>query len=165
MSSKRNKTLVFSFLLSFCLILSSCNITENVIGVSAEVDFSTPHNVQIYFNEKIYNTSIVFNKPKLEINFTDEKDLLGGAYVCLQNSSYKITYKDMIFEGDRGNLIDSFLPCIIYSFLASFENKIILDSFDKEKNCIYVKRNINDYFIVFECFETENGNYYSMKIK
>ncbi len=159
------KLLVIAFPLLFCLMLSSCAIAENVLQVSSEVDFSTPQKVQISYNEHIYDTVIVFKNAKVEVNFITEKDLMSGAYVSLNPESYKITYKDMVFEGSISNLSDSFLPCVVYSFLSSFEGDIVLDSYDKEKNCHYTKRNINNYFVVLESYEKDGITNYSMEIK
>ena len=57
--------------------------------------------------------------------------LIGGAYVSLTENSYKITYKDMVFSGEKSELAPSFLPLIIFDFIFSFEGKILLDSYDK----------------------------------
>lgn len=138
---------------------------ENILQSSPEVDFSTPQKVQISYNEQIYDTTIVLNDSKLEINFTNEKILIGGAYVSLTDKTYRITYKDMMFNGEISDLTTSFLPCIIYNFLFSFEEKILLDSYDKEKECYYLKKNVNGYFITFECYENEDENFYCIEIK
>lgn len=138
---------------------------ENILQSTSDVDFSTPQKVQIYFNEQIYDTTLVLNNSKLEINFTNEKDLIGGAYVSLTENSYKITYKDMVFSGEKSELAPSFLPLIIYDFIFSFEEKILLDSYDKEKEWFYLKKNINDYFITLECYEANDKKLYSMEIK
>lgn len=153
------------FLLLFNFVLGSCQFTENILQSSSEVDFTVPKNIQVDFNEKVYNITAVFNDSKLEINFIDEKDLMAGAYVCLTENSYKITYKDMAFHGERASLTDSFLPCVFYSFLKSFDAGVILDNYDKEHNCYSVKKNINGYFITFECYETDDNKFYSMEIK
>lgn len=149
----------------FCIILNSCQISENIVQRTSEVDFSTPLKVQISFNEHIYNTTLVLKDCKFEMNFIDEKDLLDGAYVCLSEISYKITYKDMAFNGEKSDLTSSFLPCIIYSFFNSFNGEIVFDSYDKERESFFVKRNINGYFIVLECYEGDNSKFYSMEIK
>ncbi len=159
------KRLAVTFILLFCLSLSSCNITENVFQVPPEVDFSEPQKVQVSFNEHIYDTVVVFSGAKLEVNFCNEKDLVNGAYVSINKQSYKITYSDMVFEGETQTLTDSFLPYIIYEFFSSFENEIILDSYDKEKDCYSVNSNINSYFITLEAYEKNDNISYSMEIK
>ncbi len=159
------KSLCLIFLLLFCLVLNSCQFPENILQSSSEVDFSTSKKIQVDFNEAVYNITAVFNNSKLEINFIDEKDLMDGAYVSLTEKSYKITYKDMVFHGERSSLTDSFLPCVFYSFLTSFETGVILDSYDKERSCYSTKKNINGYFITFECYETADNKFYSMEIK
>ena len=159
------QSLCLIFLFLFCTTLKSCKIPESILQSSSEVDFSIPQNVQITFNEHVYDTIIVFNKSKLEVNFTNDKDLLSGAYVCLVDGVYKITYKDMAFNGNISELSHSFLPEIIYSFILSFEEKILLDAFDKSQECYYLKKNVNGYFITLECYETEDNKFYSMEIK
>ncbi len=124
-----------------------------------------PQNVQISFNEHIYDTTIVFNNSKFEVNFNNENDLLNGAYVCLNKKDYKITYKDMVFKGAISELSDSFLPCIFYNFIISFEDGILLDTYDKERDCFFVKRNVNGYFITLECYEADDKKLYSIEIK
>ncbi len=165
MKKRKTRGFCIIFLVLFCLIISSCELPENILQGSSEVDFSTPQKVQISFNEHIYDTTIVLNDSKLEINLTNEKDLLNGAYVCLTNSSYKITYKDMAFNGGISELSSSFLPCVIKNFLYSFENKIILDSYDKERQCYYIKKNVSGYFVTLECYEYNDNKFYSMEIK
>ena len=164
---KRNKyqSLCLIFLVLFSLVLNSCQFAENILQSSSEVDFSFPKKIQVDFNEAVYNITAVFNNSKLEINFIDEKDLMDGAYVSLTDKSYKITYKDMAFQGERSSLTDSFLPCVLYSFLTSFEKGVVLDSYDKERKCYSTKKNINGYFITFECYETDDNKFYSMEIK
>lgn len=153
------------FLVAFCLIASSCELPGNIIQGSSEVDFGAPQRVQITFNEHIYDTTIVLKDKRLEINFTNEKDLLNGAYICLTNSSYKITYKNMAFEGDIAELSSPFLPCVVKAFLHSFEGEIILNSYDKVRQCYYVKKNVNGYFVALECYEYNDNKFYSMEIK
>ncbi len=159
------QSLCLIFLFLFSTILNSCKIPENILQSSSEVDFSTPQNVQITFNEHVYDTTIVFNKSKLEVNFTNDKDLLSGAYVCLVDGVYKITYKDMAFNGNISELSHSSLPVIIYSFILSFEEKILLDAFDKSRECYYLKKNVNGYFVTLECYESDDNKFYSMEIK
>ncbi len=155
--------LIFAFL--FCINLNSCKVIGNVLQSPSDVDFSTPQRLQISFNKHIYDTTFVFNKPKFEIDFINKKDLINGACVSITENEYKITYKDMVFYGERALLTNSFLPCIIYSFLCSFEETIILDNYDKDRECHYVKRDVNGYFITLECYEKEDKKYYSMEIK
>ena len=153
------------FVLVFFIILSSCKAPDNILKSSSEVDFSTQKKVQILFNEHIYDTTIVFNNSKLEINFDNKKDLTNGACICVENSNYKITYKDMVFKGETDDLLDTFLPCILYDFLVSFGNEICFEEYDKDRECFYLKKNINGHFVLFECYETENSASYSIEIK
>ena len=71
----------------------------------------------------------------------------------------------MAFNGNISELSHSSLPVIIYSFILSFEEKILLDAFDKSQECYYLKKNVSGYFITLECYETEDNKFYSMKIK
>lgn len=107
----------------------------------------------------------MFNDSKLEVKFTEENNLLSGACVVLTESNYKITYKDMTFKGEFSQLTDSFLPCVIYSFIRSFENGILLDSYDEERACYFVKRDSNGCFVILECYETDENKVYSIEIK
>lgn len=147
-------------------MFSSCSFSENILQSSSEVDFSIPRKVQIKFNENIYNTLIFYNNSKLEINFEKENNIMSDAFVCITGDSYKILYKDMTFTGEKSFLTTSFLPCIIYSFFNSFESNIVLDTFDKDRNCHYTKRNIDGYFVVLEGYEKEaEPIIYSLEIK
>ncbi len=165
MKKHRFKVFCIIFLVAFCLITSSCDLPENIIQGSSEVDFFAPQRVQITFNEHIYDTTIVLKEKRLEINLTNEKDLLDGACICLTNSSYKITYKDMIFKGDISELSPSFMPCVINDFIRSSEDVIILDSYDKVRRCYYTKKNVSGYFVTLECYEYNDDKFYSMEIK
>ncbi len=165
MKKAKIQRLCFIFLLLFCLNFNSCKIPENILQSSSEVDFLIPQKVQVSFNEHIYDTTIVLNDSTLEMNFIDEKDLMNGAYVSITEKTYKITYKDMVFEGENSDLATSFLPCVIYDFVFSFQDEIILDSYNKERECYFVKRGINGYFITLECYETNDNKFYSMEIK
>lgn len=153
------------FLLLFCLILNSCKIPENVLQSTSEVDFSVPVKIQISFNEHIYDTIVVLKNSNFEINFTNEKDLLDGAYICFSENKYRITYKDMVFKGELSELNNSFLPSLVYKFIISFEGKLLLDDYDDLRECYYKKENINGYFILFECYEREEEKFYSIEIK
>lgn len=144
---------------------SSCKSSENIFQRASEVDFSTPQKVQISFNEHVYDTTIALNNSKLEINFINEKDLINGAYISFKEENYKLTYKDMVFAGVISDLSPSFLPCVIYEFIFSFEDKILLDSYDKERECYFLKREINGFFIIMECYEAADEKIYSMEIK
>ena len=121
--------------------------------------------MQVSYNEYIYNISLSLNEKTLLIEFIDGENLLCGANIQLTENNYQINYNDIIFCGDKSQLINSFLPCVIYDFIFSFEEKILLDSYDKEKECFYLKKNINDYFITLECYEAEDKKLYSMEIK
>ncbi len=165
MNGCKIKCLISALLVLSCITLNSCKIPLNTLNGFSEVDFTTVQKVQITFKEHIYDTTIVSKNSKLEINFINEKDLLNGAYVCLTNSSYKITYKDMIFNGDIVELSSSFLPCIIKNFLQSFEDKIILDSYDNNRRCYYIKKTVSGYFVTLECYENNGIKVYSMEIK
>ena len=99
------------------------------------------------------------------MNFNNDKDLLSGACVCLVDDVYKIIYKEMVFNGNISELSHSFLPVIIYSFILSFEDKIMLEAYDKQKECYYLKKNINGYFLTLECYKNSDENFYSIEIK
>ena len=153
------------FVILFSLTLPSCNATKKSPQVSSEVDFSEPKVVQITFNEHIYNTTVVFNNGKLELKFSDEKNLIGGTYVSIDSTNYKITYNDMVFDGEKSTLSHSFLPSVIYSFLNSFNGKVTLDSYNRELECFYTSVNTEDSFIIIESYENDGKINYSMEIK
>ncbi len=159
------KRLVLAFVFLFFVTLSSCDTVKNALQVAPEVDFSVPQNVQVTFNEHIYDTVIVFENSKLQVNFINEKDLMNGAYASLDSKNYKITYSDMVFEGSTSSLSNSFLPCIIYSFISLFDSSLNFDSYDEDKGCHYIKRNINNYFVVLEVYENGDKLNFSMEIK
>ena len=140
-------------------------MSGNLLQSPPEVDFSVPHKVQIAYNEHIYDTAIAFKNSRLEINFINEKELLGGAFVSLDKEAYKITYKNMVFEGSASDLNQSFLPCLIYALLDSFNGPIVFDCFDEVRECYYVKKNIQGYFVTLECYKTENVESFSIEIK
>lgn len=165
MQTHKNKILCLMFLSLFCLTLDSCKISGNIFQSYSEVDFATPQKVQVLFDERIYDTTVVLNNSKLEVNFNDENDLLDGAYVCLSADSYRITYRDMVFAGEKTSLTSSFMPCIIYNFIFSFEDKIILNAYDKQRDCYYIKKSVNGYFVSLECYLKDGRNFYSMEIK
>lgn len=153
---------VFSLLL--CPLISSCSNTNLSLQAVSEVDFSTPQAVQVSYNEHIWNTTLVFKEGCLELNFTDEKSLMGGAYVCMDSRSYKITYGKMAFEGETKELSHSFLPHIIYSFLISGDS-IVAESYSKEKNCAFTEVEVNGYFVILEVYEKDGNISYSLEIK
>lgn len=165
MKGVKAQRLCLVFLILFCITLNSCKLPQNILQGTSEVDFSTPQKLQISFNEHIYDTTIVLNNSKLEINFSNEKDLLDGAYVCLTEKDYKITYKDMIFNGSISELSHSFLPNIIYKFIFSFEDNVLLETYDKNRECYYIKKSVNGYFVTLECYEKDDSKFYSMEIK
>ena len=153
------------FLLLYCFTLNSCKLTENIIQTTSEVDFSVPQKVQITYNEHIYDTTISFENLKLVVKFTNEKDLLNGACVSMDKAHYKIVYNGMVFEGASSDLNQAFLPSVIYSLFESFEEVVLFDSFDKDRECYYIKKNINGSFITFERYKTESSDIYSIEIK
>ena len=159
------KKLCLIFLVLFCLFLNSCKSPENIIQRTSDVDFSSPKNMQVSYNEYIYNISLSLNEKTLLIEFIDGENLLCGANIQLTENNYQINYNDIIFCGDKSQLINSFLPCVIYDFIFSFEDKIILNSYDKEKACFFIKKEVNGFFVTLECYETENDKFYSMEIK
>ena len=157
--------LISVILFLICISLSSCKISEGMLKGSSEVDFTTPQKLQISFNDHIYDTTVVMNDKRLEINFSNEKDLLSGAYVCLTENAFKMTYKDMAFGGSTSELLQTFLPCIIYSFLISYDDKIVMESYDEKRECYYLKKEVNGYFVNLECYENNGNEFYSMEIK
>lgn len=159
------KILCLIVLMSFCFILNSCKISEDFLQSSAEVDFLTPQNVQISFNDHIYNCVVNYDGSRLKLIFSDEKDLLDGAYASITNDAYKITYKNMVFNGDFSQLSKSFLPCVLFDFLSSFDKPILLDSYDKQKECYYLKKSTNSFFVTLECYERDEKSFYSIEIK
>lgn len=165
MKGNKNRSLISALLFLFCITLNSCQMSTDMLNGSSEVDFTTPQQLQISFRNHIYDTTVVMNNTRLEINFNNEKDLLDGAYICLTEKDYKITYKDMVFNGSASQLLQSFLPCIIYSFLISFEDIILLESYDEKRECYYVQKEINGYFLNLECYENNGNKFYSMEIK
>ena len=64
------------FLLLLCVSFNSCKVSENILQSTSDVDFSKPQKVQVSFNEHIYDTTIVFNNSKLEVNFINDKDII-----------------------------------------------------------------------------------------
>ncbi len=160
------KGLCVIFFIMFCSILTSCEMSENILQSSSEVDFSAPQKVQISFNDRIYDTTIMHKDSETAINFINKNDLLNGACVRLDGQKYKIFYNEMIFQGDTSALSSSSLPCVIYAFFSSFDNVVVLDSHDKEKECYYVKKIVGEYFVVLEAYEKDDKTLiFSMEIK
>ena len=137
----------------------------NIIQRTSDVDFSSSQKMQISYNEYIYSTILVLKGNSLHIEFVDGENLLCGAAVQITKNNYKLNYNNMVFKGEKSQLVNSFLPCIIYDFLFSFEGKIQLDSYDNDKGCFFIKKEINGFFVTLECYETDEDNYYSMEIK
>lgn len=165
MKKNKRQSLCLMFLLLICVFFCSCELTENILQSTSAVDFCVPQKVQISFDEHIYDTTIIFSDTKLEMNFDNEKDLLNGVHVCLTENDYRITHTDMVFEGEKSSLTNSFLPCVVYSFFTSLDERIFLDNYDKTRQCYFVKRSIGGYFITLECYDTNGQKYYSMEIK
>ncbi len=159
------RRIVIVSVILFVLCLSACGKIPDALQFSSEVNFSEPEKVQISFNDHIYDTEVIFSDSELIMNFCGDNDLFKGACVSITEENYKITYSDMIFEGDTKSLMNSFLPCIVYKFFNSFESGIILDSYDKEKGCYRIDTNLDNFFVTLEAYENNDKISYSMNIK
>lgn len=140
-------------------------MAENILQSYSEVNFSTPQRVQISFNNRVYDTALSFNKAKLAIELSEDNSLMSDGCVFLSENKYKITYKSMVFQGDRSALSDSFFPCIIYDYFKSYEGEIAFTGYDKERECYYTEKEINGYFITLEGYENNGSKAYSIEIK
>lgn len=140
-----------------CVCFCSCTVSELISQNVSEVDFSEAKNIQITYNGHIYDTSLVFNGNKLEFNFSNEKDAIGGAYIGIDSENYRITYSDMSFEGVTNTLPSNFLPLIVYSFFVENGSLIILDSYNEEKDCVYSSFSVSSYFLTVEVYENASG--------
>lgn len=150
---------------SILLMFSSCfNGNGNMQNI-AEVDFSIPSKVQIHYNEQVVDCVIKFDGANLDFNYSNEKDAIGGAYVRISESAYKITYTDMVFEGETANLPTTFLPNIIFRLFKSQGSSFLLESFDEESDCNYGSFSVYEYFLNIELYKTNGITTYVVYIK
>lgn len=136
----------------------SCSLNENgKMHTVSEVDFSQPVKVQIEYNEQVTDTVIKYDGINLELNYDNAKEAIGGAFVKISPQRYKITYTDLIFEGENSQLPDSFLPKIIYTFFKDNGNVLTAESYEETKGCYSGSFSVGTSFLKAEVYESENG--------
>lgn len=165
MLNKIGKCFAIAVAISVLLIFSSCFNGNGTTQNTAEVDFSVASKVQIHYNEQVIDCVIKFDGTHLDFNYSNEKDAIGGAYVRISESGYKITYTDMVFEGETANLPTSFLPNIIFQLLKSRGSSFLLESFDEENNCNCGSFSVYEYFLNIELYKTNGLTTYAIYIK
>lgn len=140
------------------LLFSSCVLSPEFSQKFSDVDFSKRKNIQITYNELIYNADIEFNGNELLFEYCGDGELICGTRVTLDSDTYNISHSDMTFDGVSGDLPSAFLPMIIYNLFADRGSVIRLDSFNEDKACFYSSFSVFEHFITIELYEGEENN-------
>lgn len=146
-------------------LTTACSGKSGDLRTVSEVDFSIPVKVQIEYNGQITDTVIKYDGTNLELNYSNEKEAVGGAFVKISSQSYKITYTDMVFDGDSTQLPDSFLPKIIYNFFNDNGTVLTAEFYDTAKKCYSASFSVGNSFLKTEIYENENGDSVLFSVK
>ena len=148
-----------SLLLLVFLLSSSCS----VVNETSDVDFSENKKIQVSYNNLVFDAEIEFADETLVFKYLDVPDSVIS--VELNSESYKIAYKEMVFDGEAKSLPDVFLPKIIYVFFQSQGSVLSFSDFDKESNCYALSFECLNRNLLFESYKNLNEGYsYSLTI-
>lgn len=149
--------------LSFVLIMTSCGLSsEN--NVISEVDLSNVTDVQITYDQNVYNTRISYVSGVLYLNIISGAETLNGLGFEIDGENCRIIYSDMVRDMATESFSNNFFPLVIYNFISDFNGVILSEGYDDEKLCYYVSRQVFSSFVTFEIFENNQNKAYSLHI-
>lgn len=143
--------------------MTSCgSASEN--NVVSEVDLSKVTDVQITYNQNVYNTRISYASGVLHLDIVSGAETLNGLGFELDGDNCRIIYSDIVRDMATEDFSNNFFPLVIYNFISDFNGVIFSEGYDEDKLCYYVSRQVFSNFVTFEIFENNQNRAYSIHI-
>lgn len=138
------------------LVLNSCS-SGNVITKASEVDFSVDQNIQISFNDNIYNAVVSYNGREFELIYNDNCGAVSGTVVVMNGQQYTITYKEMLFQGETDSLPQNCMPFIIYNFFRMNGSIITFTDYNSDEKISTYTCKVFNYTISLKASDNNDG--------
>ncbi len=144
------------------LLFSSCSISET--KAYSEVDFTKTQNVQITYKQNVYNSRVTYSQGFLTISILDNASALDGIKYRINSDICEVSYLDVLHTFSTLKLPGGYLPVVLYGFIFDFSGVVVTESYDSDKNCLYVRRSVSDNFVTLEVYEHQNNVSYCINI-
>ena len=134
-----------------------CEFDYETLQKTPDVDFSEECNIQISYNDLVYDADISFVNSELTFEFCGN-ELISGTKVIINNSNYTISNSDMVFNGATDDLPKDFLPLLVYGAFSQLGSVVNFNSYDEDKNCFFTTAVVFEHFTTFELYQNQNNN-------
>lgn len=151
------------FLTCLLVFLPSCNAIKIKQPVY-EVDLKEKTEVQLTYNQNVYNTTLVYKNGCLVLEFSDNGDSYDGLVFTISKDCCRTTFKDVEYNIPQGTLTEKFFVNELFSFVSSFGGVLITKDFNELSGCAYVTKRQGTHTFTFEVFENDGNIAYSLKI-
>ena len=138
------------------LVLNSC-FSGNVLKTASEVDFSVTQNIQISFNDNIYNADISYNGNEFKLIYNDNCGAVSGTAVVMNGEQYTVTYNEMIFQGETDSLPQNCLPFIIYNFFRMNGSIITFADYNYDEEISTFTGKVFNYTVSLKASDNNGG--------
>ena len=143
--------------------LSSCSTFEYK-KPAYEVDLKQKTEVQLTYNQNVYNVFLTYESGGLVLEFADNGDAYDAVTFIAGKGFLKTKFKGMEYIIPDGALTDKMFIVELFSLVSSNDGVIITEKYNEYSGCSYVTRQQGTHTFSFEVFEN-NGNFaYSLKI-
>ena len=151
------------FLACLLIFLPSCNAIKIKQPVY-EVDLKEKTEVQLTYNQNLYNTILVYKNGYLVLEFSDNGDAYDGLAFTVGKDFCRTTFKGVEYDFTKGKLTEILFINELYSFVSSFGGVLITEKVNENSGCFYVTRRQGTHTFTFEVFENNGNIAYSLKI-
>lgn len=131
---------------------------------SVEVDFNDIKDVQLTYNQNVYNVMLQFSRSVLDIRFQKNNTAFDGVSYKVTPQNCEVNYLGLIHSFKTEALPDSFLPNILWQFFVEVGSCFSTENYDAQEGCYYLTRAINDAFIRFEVYSNQGNVSYALII-
>ncbi len=129
-----------------------------------EVNFNEIKDVQLTYNQNVYDVSLRFTRSVLELTFKKNNTAYDGIVYKITPQSCEVNYSGLVHSFEKDILPGNFLPNMIWQFFIETGDTLITENYDSQNECYYLTRTINNSFIRFEVYENQGNISYTLII-
>ena len=129
-----------------------------------EVDLKEKTEVQLTYNQNVYNALVCYNSGCMLLEFTNNGDAYDGLIFSVSKDGCTTYFNGIEYDIPDGKLTDVLFVNELYSFVSSSNGVLITEGHNENSGCSYITRQQGTHTFTFEVFENSGNFAYSLKI-
>lgn len=143
-----------------CSFLTACE--KNDGKTLPQISLNDVAEVQLTYRQDVYNIEISYVSGVLNVVFVDEASCLCGLSFTVDADDCRVSYGEITHAEALSHLPDTYLPCVLYRFVAEFSGVICAEKYNSRQMCSYVSRTVGDTSVTFEFYNNAGNSSYCL---